>query len=66
MERTGRRTKSEFIREALRHYERRSQLDDINGYGRSKADRRGMHKQDVDRLGHELRATKRAVRSDSH
>jgi len=56
------RTMSELIREALRHYERRSWWDDINAYGRSKADRQGIREQDVDRLVHELRASKRAAK----
>jgi len=56
------RTMSELIREALRHYERRSWWDDINAYGRSKADRQGIREQDVDHLVHELRATKRATK----
>jgi CopG family transcriptional regulator / antitoxin EndoAI len=54
------RTMSELIREALRHYERRSWWDDVNAYGRSKAERQGIREQDVDRLVHELRASKRA------
>jgi CopG family transcriptional regulator/antitoxin EndoAI len=54
------RTMSELIREALRHYERRSWWDNINAYGRSKADREGIHEPDVDRLVHELRSSKRA------
>jgi hypothetical protein len=53
---------SELIREALRHYERRSWWDDINAYGRSKADRQGIREEAVDRLVHELRATKRAAK----
>jgi len=56
------RTMSELIREALRHYERRSWWDDINAYGRSKAGRQGIREQDVDRLVHELRATKRGAK----
>jgi CopG family transcriptional regulator / antitoxin EndoAI len=56
------RTMSELIREALRHYERRSWWDDINAYGRSKAGRQGIGEQDVDRLVHELRAAKRAAK----
>jgi predicted transcriptional regulator len=53
------RTMSELIREALRHYERRSWWDDINAYGRSKAGRQGIREQDVDRLVHELRANQK-------
>jgi CopG family transcriptional regulator / antitoxin EndoAI len=54
------RTMSELIREALRYYERRSWWDDVNAYGRSKADRQGIREQDVDRVIHELRATRRS------
>jgi predicted transcriptional regulator len=56
------RTMSELIREALRYDERRSFWDDVNAYGRSKADRQGIREQDVDRLVHELRASKRAAK----
>jgi predicted transcriptional regulator len=38
------RTMSELIREALRHYERRSWWDEINAYGRAKAKRQGIPK----------------------
>jgi len=54
------RTMSELIREALRYYERRSWWDDVDAYGRSKADRQGIREQDVDRVIHELRATRRS------
>ena len=59
------RTMSELIREALRHYERRSDLsgawwDDVNAYGRAQAARQGIREQDVDRLVHEVRASTRA------
>jgi len=47
---------SELVREALRHYERRSWWDDVNAYGRARAQRRGIHEQDVDRIIHETRA----------
>jgi predicted transcriptional regulator len=56
------RTMSELIREALRHYEGRSWRDDVNAYGRSQADRQGNGEPDVDRLVHELRASKRATK----
>ena len=60
------RTMSELIREALRHYERRSSVlstwDDANAYGRSKAERMGIREQDVDRLVHEVRASKRTAK----
>ena len=53
---------SELIREALRHYERRSWWDDVNEYGRVRAERQGIREEDVDRLVHELRGRKRAIR----
>jgi len=56
------RTMSELIREALRHYERRSWWDDVNAYGRAQAERQGIREQDVDRLIHEARASKRGGR----
>jgi len=56
------RTMSELIREALRHYERRSWWDDINAYGRSKAERQGIREQDVERLVHEVRGAKRGAK----
>jgi predicted transcriptional regulator len=57
------RTLSELIREALRHYERRSGWDDVNAYGRARAERQGIREEDVDRLVHEMQASKRAARS---
>jgi CopG family transcriptional regulator/antitoxin EndoAI len=56
------RTMSELIREALRHYERRSWWDDVNAYGRARAERQGIRQEDVDRLVHEVRAGKKAAR----
>jgi len=60
------RTMSELIREALRHYERRSHVSsmwaDVNAYGRAQAERQGIREQDVDRLIHEARASKRGGR----
>ena len=57
------RAMSELIREALRHYERRSWWDDVNAYGRARAERQGIREEDVDRLVHEMQASKRAARS---
>ncbi|HEY3972242.1 MAG TPA: ribbon-helix-helix domain-containing protein [Candidatus Sulfotelmatobacter sp.] len=57
------RTMSELIREALRHYERRSWWDDINAYGRATADRQGIRESDVDRLVHEVRTNAGSPRS---
>lgn len=56
------RTMSELIREALRHYERRSWWDEVNAYGRPSAERQGIREGDVDRLVHEVRASKKAAR----
>jgi CopG family transcriptional regulator/antitoxin EndoAI len=56
------RTMSELIREALRHYERRSWWDDINAYGRARAERQGIREPDVDRVVHELRSSRRAAK----
>jgi len=57
------RTMSELIREALRHYERRSWWDEVNEYGRARAERQGIREEDVDRLVHEVRSGhKRAAR----
>jgi hypothetical protein len=46
---------SELVREALRHYERRSWWDEVNRYGREKAAARGLTERDVGRLVHETR-----------
>ena len=56
------RTMSELIREALRHYERRSWWDEVNAYGRARAERQGIREEDVDHLVHEVRSDKRAAR----
>ena len=56
------RTMSELVREALRHYERRSWWDDVNAYGRARAQRQGIGEQDVDRIIHESRATRRTAK----
>ncbi len=56
------RTMSELIREALRHYERRSWWDEVNAYGRARAERQGIREEDVDRLIHEDRAARKSAR----
>jgi predicted transcriptional regulator len=62
----GSRTMSELIREALRHYERRSYvsstLDEVNANGRAKADRQSIREQDIECLVHEVRASKRTAK----
>jgi CopG family transcriptional regulator/antitoxin EndoAI len=56
------RTMSELIREALRHYERRSWWDEVNAYGRARAERQGIREEEVDRLIHEVRAARKSAR----
>jgi predicted transcriptional regulator len=53
------RTMSELIREALRHYDRRAWWDEVNAYGRQRADERGLSEQDVGRMIHESRGGSR-------
>jgi predicted transcriptional regulator len=57
------RTMSELVREALRQYERRSWWDEVNAYGRRRAEELGLREADVDRLVHEgRRSAKGAAR----
>jgi len=49
------RTMSELVREALRHYERRSWWDEVNRYGQEKAATLGIGPSDVERLVKETR-----------
>jgi hypothetical protein len=57
------RTMSELVREALRRYDRRAWWDEVNAYGRQRAEERGLREGDVKRLGHESRrATRKAIR----
>lgn len=49
------RTMSELVREALRHYDRRSWWDEVNTYSRQRAESLGIREGDVDRLIHESR-----------
>jgi CopG family transcriptional regulator / antitoxin EndoAI len=49
------RTMSELVREALRHYDRRVWWDEVNAYGRRRAEERGVREGDVERLVHESR-----------
>ena len=51
---------SELVREALRHYERRSWWDEVNTYGREKAEAAGISPGGLDRVIHESRAEHRA------
>ena len=49
------RTMSELVREALRHYDRQTWWNDVNAYGRQRAQERGLRELDVERLVHESR-----------
>ncbi len=50
---------SELVREALRYYDRRSWWDEVNAYGRQRAEERGLREGDVERLVHESRRSSR-------
>jgi len=57
------RSMSELVREALRHYERRSCWDEANRYGQERAAALGIGPSDVERLVKETRrVTKRRTR----
>jgi predicted transcriptional regulator len=49
------RTMSELVREALRHYERRTWWDEVNAYGASRAELTKSRAEDIDRLIRESR-----------
>jgi CopG family transcriptional regulator / antitoxin EndoAI len=49
------RTMSELVREALRQYERRSWWNEVNAYGRRRAEELGIRESDVERLVQEAR-----------
>ena len=51
---------SELVREALRHYDRRSWWDEANIYGRQQAQSRGIREEDVEQLIHESRGAKKS------
>ena len=54
---------SELVREALRHYDRRAWWDEVNAYGRQRAEERGLREGDVERLVHESRrGSRKAVK----
>jgi CopG family transcriptional regulator/antitoxin EndoAI len=57
------RTMSELIREALRNYERNRWWDEMNAYGRAKADERGLTEADVVPLAKQVRKERRARQS---
>jgi CopG family transcriptional regulator/antitoxin EndoAI len=57
------RTMSELVREALRHYDRQAWWDEVNAYGRQRAEERGLRERDVERLIRESRrGARRAVK----
>jgi CopG family transcriptional regulator/antitoxin EndoAI len=57
------RTMSELVREALRRYDRRAWWDEVNAYGRQRAEERGLRETDVERIVHESRrSTRKAVK----
>jgi hypothetical protein len=56
------RTMSELVREALRHYDRQSWWDEVNAYGRQRAQDRGLNEADVARAVREVRTGIRGVR----
>ena len=54
---------SELLREAIRYYERQRWWEEVNAYGRERAQALGIHENDVERLVHEARQEKRGKRS---
>jgi CopG family transcriptional regulator/antitoxin EndoAI len=58
------RTMSELVREALRRYERTAWWDEMNTYGRAKAEQLGLTEADVVPLTKEVRKqrTRRPIR----
>ena len=56
------RTMSELMREALRHYQRSRQLDELNAYGRAKATEMGLTEADVVPLVKAWRGERRTAR----
>jgi hypothetical protein len=53
---------SELVREALRQYERRSWWDEVNAYGRRRAEEVGIGESDVERVVQEARRSARSTR----
>jgi predicted transcriptional regulator len=56
------RTMSELVREALRYYERRRWWEEMNSYGRARAEELGLTERDVVPLVKRVRAERRARR----
>ena len=57
------RTMSELVREALRHYERKTWWEEMNDYGRARAEQVGLTEADVVPLVKEVRTARRAPQS---
>jgi metal-responsive CopG/Arc/MetJ family transcriptional regulator len=60
------RTMSELVREALRQYERQQRWNEINAYGRAKANELGITEADVVPLIKEFRKEQRRRTLKSH
>jgi predicted transcriptional regulator len=54
------RTMSELVREALRHYERKKWWEEMNAYGRAKADELGLTEADVVPVVRQVRKERRS------
>ena len=54
------RTMSELVREALRHYERKSWWEETNAYGRARAQELGLTEADVVPLVKQVRKERRS------
>lgn len=54
------RTMSELVREALRQYERKSWWDEMNAYGRAKAEELGLTEADIIPAIKQIRKERRA------
>jgi predicted transcriptional regulator len=54
------RTMSELVREALRYYERRRWWEEMNAYGRAKAEERGLTEADVVPMVKQVREERRS------
>lgn len=57
------RTMSELVREALRYYERKKWWEEMNTYGRARAEELGLSEADVARLVKEVRKQRDAQQS---
>jgi predicted transcriptional regulator len=57
------RTMSELVREALRYYERRKWWEEMNSYGRARAEQLGLAEADVVPLVKQVRKDRRSRRN---